>query len=457
MHLVNLTTAGFKRIFGLVLSVLIYSFSSAQENSPYSRYGVGDLIPNQNVSTRGMGGISAGYADFQSINFVNPAALGYISNTILDLGGEVDIRTLKSTISTEKYKATNTLISYLQLGFPLLSRKLKKSDAEKNVFWGLSFGLRPLSRISYKIEKNERLQLPPLSDSLNTLYEGSGGINQFNIGTGLRVKNFSIGINTGYSFGNKDYSTKLSFINDSVIYYKSNTEAKTRFSGFFLNVGMHYAFVFNKSQPGQRTLNIGVYGNLQQNLKASRNNLDETFSYDGNGGIVAIDTVQYKNDESGRIKIPATYGAGFTYSTKNWLLGLDFETASWSNYRYYGQSDNVQNNWTVRVGAQYYPAKEKTAASKYWSFVKYRAGFYFGPDYIKLNSTRNNYAATVGATFPLTSQQTLLRYGEYVLLNTAFEIGARGNKQSTSVRETITRINIGISMNARWFQKRKYD
>ncbi len=448
MYLANLITAGIRKFSALVFFVFIFSIASAQENSPYSRYGIGDLVPNQNVASRGMGGVAIGFSDYQSINFINPASLGYINNTILDLGGEVDIRTLKSTTSSEKYTATNTLISYLQLGFPLLSRKFSKTDAEKNVFWGLSFGLRPVSRIGYKIEKNERLSG---IDSLQTLYEGSGGINQFNIGTGIRIKQLSVGINTGYSFGNKDYSTKLELINDSVSYYKSNTEAKANFSGFFLNIGLQYAIKMNKG-----ILNLGAYSNLQQSLKAKKSNIDETFVYDGNGGTFTIDTVSFNNDLAGRIKIPATYGVGFTYVTKNWLLGMDFETSNWADYRYYGQKDAVQNNWTVRVGAQYYPAKENTAIKKYWSFVKYRAGFNIGPDYIKLNENRLGYAATVGASFPLTSYQRI-RFGEYVMLNTALEIGAKGNKSTFSVRENITRISIGVSMNARWFQKRSYD
>ena len=452
MHLANLTTAGFKRFLGLVLTVFIYSFASAQENSPYSRYAVGDLVPNQNVVSRGMGGVSIGYSDYQSINFINPASFSNITNTILDLGGEIDIRTLKSTTSAAKYTATNTLISYLQLGFPLLSRKLKKKDAGKNVFWGLSLGLRPLSRISYKIETNERIQLPLFGDSLNTLYQGSGGINQVNIGTGIKIKNLSFGINTGYSFGTKNYSTKKQFINDTVVYYKSNTEAQTRFSGFFLNLGVQYAIAMKKG-----ILNIGAYGNLRQNLKATKDNIDETFNYDGNGGTYTIDTVSYHTGLSGHVIIPATYGAGVTYVNKKWLLGMDIETSNWSNYSYYGQTDAVQNNWTIRAGAQYFPAKENTGSRKYWNFVRYRAGFYYGPDYIKLTSNRPNYAFTGGASFPLTANQSWLRFGEYVLLNTAVEVGARGNRQTLSVRENITRINIGISMNARWFQKRKYD
>ncbi len=457
MHLAKLTTATYKRIFGLLLAFSIFSLASAQENSPYSRYGIGDLVPNQNIVNRGMGGIAAGYTNpnigdqkyitpaflFQSINLVNPASLGGLNNTVFDIGGEVDIRTLRSTSSPAKYTATNTVISYLQLGFPIASEKMRK----KGNSWGVSFGLRPISRINYKIEKNERLAG---IDTLNTIYEGSGGLNQVNIGTGIKLKNFSFGINTGYSFGTKDYSTKLSFMNDSVIYYRSNTEAKSRFGGFFLNAGLLYSI---KLKNG--ILNLGAYGNLQQSLRAKKDNIDETIAYDGNGGIITIDTVSYNKEVSGTVKIPGTYSAGFTYTNSNWLFGVDFETSNWKAYRYYGQEDAVQNTWLIRAGVQYYPAKENTPASKYWRFVKYRAGVYYGPDYIKLTKNRPAYAVTAGASFPLTSLQRLR--GEYVVLNTGFEFGARGNKQSLSVRENFTRINIGISMNARWFQKRSYD
>lgn len=458
MRSAKLITATNKRIFIILLVFSVHSNISAQENSPYSRYGIGDLIPNQNIVSRGMGGISAAYTNpgigdqkyitpaflFQSINLVNPASLGGLNNTIFDIGAEVDIRTLRSTSSPAKYTAANTVISYLQLGFPLTTEKMRR----KGYSWGLSFGLRPISRINYKIEKNERLSG---IDSLNTLYQGSGGLNQVNIGTGVKIKNFSIGINAGYSFGNRDYSTRLSFMNDSVIYYRSNTQAKSRFNGFFIDAGLQYSI---KLKNGG-ILNLGAYGNLQQSLRAKKDNIDETIAFDGTGGTITIDTVSYNKEVSGTVKLPASYGAGFTYSNSNWLFGIDFETTAWSGYRFYGQNDATQDVWTIRAGAQYYPAKENTAASKYWRFVKYRAGFYYGPDYINLTESRPVYAFTAGGSFPLTSLQRLR--GEYVVLNAGLEFGARGNKQSYSVRENFTRVNIGISMNARWFQKRSYD
>ncbi len=447
MHLVKSTTAGLKRIFAIFSAVLITSVASAQENSPYSRYGVGDIVPNQNIVNRGMGGISAGYSDFQSLNFINPASLGNARTTVFDIGGDIDIRNLKSNSSPDKFKSVNTLISYVQLGFPIATEKMQK----KGNFWGVSFGLRPISRIGYKIETFKRLSG---IDSLNTLYEGSGGITQANVSTGIKIKNFSFGASTGYTFGSKDYSTQLSFINDSVIYYKSNTATKTRFGGAFLDLGMQYDI----TTKNKGLLRIGAYANLQQNLNAKRENINQTISYDGNGGFVNIDTVSYSKDVKGKVKLPATYGIGFTYADKHLLFGADVELTNWDTYRYYDQKDALQNSMTFRAGAQYYPASDNTPATKYWNFVKYRAGLYYGNDYVKIdNKNRPNYGVTFGAGLPLTSLQRMSYFREVVVLNAGMEIGARGTKQSQSLRENVVRFSIGISMNARWFAKPKYD
>ncbi|MEO6406444.1 MAG: hypothetical protein ABIY51_12230 [Ferruginibacter sp.] len=448
MHLAKLTTARNKRIILLSLTCFSFLFTTAQENSPYSRYGMGDIVPNQNVTSRGMGGITAGVSDFQSLNLVNPAALANLYSTIFELGGELDFRTLKSNISPDKYTSINTLISYLQLGFPIASKKMK----DKGNFLGMSFGLRPVTRINYKIEDNKRIAG---IDSSSTLFEGSGGINQVNVGIGLKVKRFSVGFNSGYSFGHKDYSTKVSLINDSVLYFRSNTEAQTRFGGLFLNAGMQYEMPTKNGG----LLRFGAYGNLEQKLKAKRDNLAATFSYDGNGSILYVDTVDYKKDQAGDIKIPSAFGVGFTYTDKNrhLLAGLDVEMSNWQDFTYYGNKDYTQKSWKIKAGAQYYPASATTSTSKYWSFVNYRAGIFYGNDYVSLNNAKHpEYGITLGAGLPLTSFQRL-RFGEFVILNTGLELGARGNKKSVSIRENVARFSIGISMNARWFQNRKYD
>jgi hypothetical protein len=456
MRLVKLITADKMRWVGLVSAVLITFSVNAQENSPYSRYGVGDLTPAQNVLNRGMGGVSAAYSDFQTINFVNPASYGNFGRTIFDLGTEVDVRTLKSTNPAKKFTNTNALFSYLQLGVPIGSKKMAKKD----MFMGLVFGLKPMSRVNYKIQKNERIffPAPPIgtggSDSLNSLFEGTGGISQAYTGAGLRIKNFSVGFNFGYMFGNKDYSTRTTFINDTLAYYKSNSANNTSFGGILLNVGMQYEI----KMKNKAILRLGVHGNLQQKLNASRNLIRETFTYDANSNNnFRIDSVYQENAVSGKVVLPATFGAGFVYQNANWLIGADFDFGNWAAYRFYNEKDFVRNNYTIRAGAQYLPAKENTLAKKYFSFVKYRAGVFFGPDYITAGTTSlPDFGATIGAGFPLTSLRRISYTGDYVTLNTAVELGSRG-KASTGLRESITRFSVGITMNARWFQKPKYD
>ncbi len=463
MHLANSTTAVVKRITLFISVSFIYAFASAQENSPYSRYGMGDIVPTQNIVSRSMGGITAGFIDSvgfipynvlngvlyfpsSSINLSNPASLGSLNTTIFEVGGEVDVRTLKSNISPQKYKATNTLISYLQLGFPVTPKKM----LAKGNYVNIAFGLRPVTRINYRIQADKRLIG---IDSVNTLFEGTGGISQANFSTGIKLKNFSFGASTGYSFGNRQNSTKLSFNNDTVNYMQSNTQADARFGGFFLNLGVQYGIRLKN----QNVLRFGASTNLQQNLKAKRDNINETFVYDGNGGVVSIDTVTNSVGQSGTITMPATYTAGFTYTTKHLIIGADVDYAQWSKYRYFGAQDAVKSNTTVHIGAQYFPADPNTLSTQYWKFVKYRAGIYFGNDYVNLNNeNRPDYGVTVGASLPLTSFQRM-RVGEFVTLNTGIEFSQHGNKQNQSLREGIFRFNVGISMSATWFQKSKYN
>ena len=218
---------------------------------------------------------------------------------------------------------------------------------------------------------------------------------------------------------------------------------------------MQYDFV---SKDKKSLLRLGAYANLQQNLSAKRTEIQETISYDGNGGFINIDTVSFTKDVAGKVQVPATYGVGFTYVTRSLVFGADLELTNWSDYRYYNQTDDLQNNYTIKVGGQYQPAKDNTPPSKYWSFVKYRAGLYYGSDYVKVNNkSRSDYGLTVGAGLPLTSLARTAYAREVVVLNTGLEIGARGSKQSQSLRENIVRFSIGISMNARWFFKPKYD
>jgi len=408
------------------------------ENSPYSRYGLGDIVPSTNILSRGMGGISAAYYDFQSVNFLNPASYSRLKVTTLDFGVEVDNRTLRALDPPRKFSATSPIISYIQLGVPLSKKRN----------WGMNFGLRPVTRINYKIERNERL---PGIDSLNTLFEGNGGAYEVYTGTGIAIKNFSIGVNVGYLFGSKNFSTRKTFTPDSsdIFYYQSNHETKANYNGFFVNGGVQWATKLNKST----WVRVGAYGNLQKKLNASKDIIRETFQYNsGTGAVDSIDVVSDQKDISGTVEYPSSFGTGILIDKENkWMIGADISMVNWSDYRFFGETDQVQNSWKFHLGGQVIP--NALAPTNYFSRVAYRAGITYGKDYVKVDKDLPVWSFSVGAALPM---RRAAYTNQFSVINTALEFGQRGNKDNL-VRESFFRFSLGLTLSDIWFVKKKYD
>lgn len=455
------------RITGLILTLFLYTSATAQENSPYSRYGLGDIVPGQNILTRGMGGISAGVSENQSVNFVNPASYGnfnYLdpafmkqvamspSRTVFDFGFEINTRGLKQIEPASKYTSTNLIISYVQLGLPV---RLKKAN-KKGIFLGINFGLRPVSRINYKIFSVQRKDGV---DSLGTLNEGSGGMSEALFGAGLRIKNFNIGFNTGYRFGNKSFSTKRTILNDTAFHYQSNSENSSNFGGVLFTLGTQYEIKLNskKGGGGGASLRLGAYASLKQTMSGNQDVLRQTIRYDSENAVYQVDSI-FKSTLEGKVVNPLTWGAGFTYrdSSGHWGFGADYETTNWADYRYFGQKDSaVQNSWKIRAGAEYLPADRNTSIRKYFSFVKYRAGFYYGPSYINIGKNLSEYGISLGFGLPLKLLRTSSYETQSSYLNTSIEFGSRGDKTS-NLRENFFRLSFGLSLSDLWFNRSKY-
>ncbi len=406
--------------------------TQAQENSPYSRYGLGDIIPAQNILNRAIGGLSTAYADVQSMNFSNPASYAEIKLTTFDVGLDYSSRTLKSGNPPRSFKSAYLIPSYFQIGLPI--------SKKKNI--GMNIGLRPLTRINYDITRSTRNAI----DSLQYNFKGSGGSYQAFTGVGFGIKSLRVGINAGYMFGNKQYNTRVAFMNDSIDYKKTNSSDTTRFGGLFFNMGVQYRRKLNS----KTILRLGVSGNIQTTMKAKRDINRETYLNDINVGIVTLDSVYQKLNEEGSIIYPASWSAGFMISSgESLIFGGELNLGNWEQYRYYGMADNLVKNWTIRLGAQVTPSLTST---NYWKRVSYRVGTSFGPDHIKINNTIPQYIISFGAGLPVRRNAYT---NQYTTVNTSFEIGMKGNK-TNEIRENIFRLSLGFNLSDIWFTKPKY-
>lgn len=426
-----------RKIVGAALVLLGGTSLVAQNiNSPYSRYGIGDLTPNQNMLTRGMGGSSTAYADYQSVNYANPASYGHLQSVTYDVGAEINNVAIRSLNPVRKFSNASPNISYINLGLPL----------KKGGGWAMVIGLRPISRINYKLLRNERIKMSAGSDSVSTVFEGIGGSQQVYMGTGFKWGNLTGGINAGLMFGSKDYSTRRVFLNDTLSYFKSNHEIKSNFSGLMYNAGLQYDIKLGSKMQ----VRLGVQGSFNQTLKGTQDIIRETYNYDANGAEFTIDSVYKVYDLPGEVKMPNSFSTGILLERYGkWMVSMDYLSTKWSQYRYFGEKDQVNDHWDFRFGAQLVPE----GGQKYWSNVAYRTGFSYGKDYVDLNGQLSRWTFSFGAGLPM---RRVAYTNQFSIINTVVEIGQRGNVNSL-VRENFFRLGIGLSMSDVWFIKRKYD
>ena len=451
------------RLLFCVLLSASYFTAFSQDNSPYTRYGLGDLVPSTNINLRAMGGISSAYNDYLTVNFSNPASFGSfqaykelnsnklrLGRAILDLGLNFENRTLiEPGDIPRKFTTSNALFSHIQVGVPLRAN------------WGLSFGLRTMTRISYKMFQGGRVidaVTGEPRDSTLTLSEGDGGAYLASIGTGFRFGNFNIGVNGGYMFGKSDYSNRRVIINDTMTTNSGNYQTKTSYGDLYFNGGMQYRIKLDSAT----FLTLGLYGNIKQKIGASQDVIRETYFFNPNSGNIPIDSVFEKKEVKGEVTYPATFTGGFAIlrvprdKQPGWMIGVDYHNAKWEDYRFFGKTDSVRNRWEIRIGGELRPSIESYRRS-YFGKIAYRAGIFFGPDYINVGNKLPIMGASFGLGLPLKpNNRNAYDANQVTLINLAFEYIKRGNNDNL-LKENMFRVSVGFALSDFWFSKRKYE
>ena len=340
--------------------------ANAQINSPFSRYGLGnEVLNNQNVNSQALGGFSAAYTPSmnstfgQSININNPASYGYLYMTTFDLGINLTNTTLKSTTPVASYTSTYLVPNYIAVGVPI--------NKEKKI--GFAFGLRPLTQVNYSLNENKIISS---GDTINNNYTGQGGLNQAFFGLGKAWKHVSAGFNTGYNFGRKKIENIKTFQYnpDSTYFAQSLSSTNTVFGGIFLHLGVLSEFpIYSIKRPklNERTeysLSIGATATLDQTMSAQQDMVRNTGSYTSTSQT-PLDTALSSINTAGKINLPALYTAGFALHKKEigargsydqWVVGLEYSSRAWKDkYLFYGQQDALSNSWMLRMGVQYCP------------------------------------------------------------------------------------------------------
>ena len=425
-------------------TVVISSITTAQEStsSPYSFYGLGSLKFKGTVENRSMGGINV-YSDSIHINLGNPASytgtnLAFYNNEArpvkFALGTSFSSTTIETSTASDSY--SNSAIDYLAVALPL------------NKF-GLGFGVLPYSSVGYNLQSRNE------NNDLQYRYRGDGGINRAFVGLGYQVsKNLKIGVDTHYNFGNIS-NTSIAFgYNDfgELLQFQSREVNRSDLGGFSFNFGT----IFNKKINNSIELMVAASYSPEASIASKNQSEFSTIVIDSDQTEFIIDSsiVDLESDELAETSLimpsKTNFGIGIGKPHK-WFVGVDYtflEASRFSNRFVEIDNTTFEDAASLSIGGFFIPKYD--SFGNYWKRIVYRTGLRLEQTGLVVNNESiEEFGISFGVGIPVGRL--------FSNANLAFEWGQRGTTASNLVKETFVNINISLSLNDRWFEKRKFN
>lgn len=415
----------------LTLVTVINAQAQVSISSPYSLFGIGSLYSNSSQLNMSIGGSSAAFSSPYFINPANPASYSSLDSNSFVFDGAMFLKrgTLATKELSQKYNFGS--ISNVFVGFPVTR------------WWRASLGVLPFSSVGYEI--NDAIEDAVIGRHIN-IYKGSGGLNKAYIGNAFSpFKNFSIGVNAAYIFGDINKESAVTFP-DSATYTNTMIKNSTRLTKLTAELGLMYRFNFKEGY----FLQTGVTINPEHTIIGKTDHIIYTFArnYDQNRDIIK-DTIEYMPGAETSTTLPLAIGGGFMLgNTNRWFATADVQYQKWSQFKYLGNNPGLKDNLRISLGGQLRPSP--VDIGKYWERINYRAGFRFEQSYLELQNTRiNDFGISFGLGLPMKKSRSTL--------NLAVEMGTQGTTDNGLIRENYFRITLGTALQERWFLKRKYN
>ena len=431
-----------KYIFYIILALFSANSFSQGSASPYSFYGIGSLNFNGTTENRAMGRLSI-LTDSIHMNFRNPAS--FTGNDLKAFNNEG--RLVKFTVSVGNtdinFKTDNTSGKSSTTSFDYLGLSVPMGK------FGMGFGLMPHSSVGYKLESLD------VDDLIKYKYSGKGGLNKVLLGFAYQFsESFAAGVNFDYNFGNIQNNAVefLYDVNLDPLDYHSREANRSDLSGFSYNLGLtfkpmisdliqlHSAFTYapnyNLNSKNNRTFSSIVINSIGEEFPI--NNID-----------VNLESLGLKKTN---LSMPSKTSIGLGIGKlRKWFIGTEYTFVKTSVFK----SDliNIDNSSyedasTISLGGFFIP-EYSSFNSNLKRFV-YRSGIYFEKTGLIIN---NQSIKELGITFGLGVPVGSM----FSNLNFALEVGKRGTTDANLVEEKFMNLKMSLSLNDRWFVKRKYN
>lgn len=431
-----------KLLIVLITILAVQVHAQDRTASPYSFYGIGSLKFKGTVENRSMGGISM-FTDSIHVNLQNPAST--VSPNLkmfqdegrpikLALGGTYSSVSLKGDGSSDN--ASTTTFDYFAMTIPMGK-------------FGVTFGMLPYTAVGYKLESIQ-------DDILTNRFRGEGGLNKVFFDLGYQITNeLSFGVDMAYNFGNIQNSA-IEFVygeDGELVQYQSREDNRSDLSGLSVNLGLSYTKLLNRKLQ----LKAGATYSPKSDIRSKNTRSFSTIIINEfSGQEFVVNTIDADLVADGLnetdLTLPSSFSLGFGLGRpKQWFVGAEYTrqyTSQFGNPVFDIDNSNFIDGSVMSLGGFLIP--DYDSFGSYWKRVTYRAGVRFENTGLEINNEKiDEFGISFGAGLPIG--------GLFSNANIGLEFGNRGTTNENLIKENFFNFQIGLSLNDRWFQKRKYD
>jgi hypothetical protein len=418
-------------------------------DSPYSQYGIGLLNTkafNGNFGMSGLGyawrptnykpnvydSLARSNAQFNDrrtnyINPKNPASYSNLSLTVFEAG--INGQNVQAQSGDQSQYYSNAQLSHVALAFPIGNK------------WGAGLGIRPYTKRGYEYSIPGSVN----GDEFDFNFNGSGGINQVYASTAFQfLEHYAFGVNASYLFGTVVDERRV--IYDPITtddFFNTVDQSRNQVSDFSFELGLQYSRELSKNYQ----MVLGVVSSPLSELSAEQNRLIRT--YEGPIGNESIkDTITNIRGKEQNVQIAPTIGGGVSLERKGkWLIGLDYTNNNWNDLQV-AKNIRLVNSHQFILGFEKF--NDLSAFGSYLKQLGIRAGAHYNTSLVQIDGEDvAEFGISFGISLPLRKT--------FSTLNAAIEVGQRGKNENNLTQENYIGVQFGVTINDRWFIKRKYD
>jgi len=428
---------------------------STSSYSPYSIFGIGDIILPGTAYNHSMGGVGIATRSNKYINPINPASV--TARDTLSFMADFSVHGENKYFFQGNVRSVNNVFNVNDC---IVSFPIWRSSA-------MMIGISPLSGtgFAYRTLYNDK-QDPNYKDvigrtgSISYEAEGDGGLYQVFAAAGVTFwKRLSLGAEAIYTFGNINKRYSQTFSESS--YSGANTYYDITLRVLTGKFGLQY------EQPlGKRAkMCIGATYRVGNEIGGF---VDK---YKLSSSSATSDTLFFHSDTLSMLpvkpRMASEIGVGISVRVDDkWMLAFDYTRSDWTKSNF-DKIDGFTGNTSVKSGKSIFsPAvsesfrlgfemvPNKNDIRYYMRTCAYRGGLYYKRDYFKLDGYDiHSFGLTMGMTFPV--------FRWHNGLTAALDIGQRGsmpfNVANNLIREWYVNFSVGLNIFDIWFQKPRYE